>query len=267
MNIKNIRIQLQSACPELKNLTDKDLNDCKWTIKKMIFMELMSTSICPIFYEQCQDLEKLNESYNLILSKHKANSNNIPKEKLFEHEQNFKTSFLNIIIEGLKLIKWPPAIEPFANLLEPLFTEKQIFLEAIEYILKNACINNQTSNSRLSLYNVNNDNDTKKSDKKTPTSNKKPPRTNLKSPSNSNNTNNNMNNNNSFGYSNNDITNKATYTTNTNSIKQNIPSEAKSSYNPNNTNTSTNSAYRDPTCSTHVIEVKNLVSNSILLLL
>ena len=92
--IRIIRISLQSISSEFKNLTDKDLVDCKWLIKKRIFTELISLS--NIFYDIHIKIDILNENYNKTIALNRQNK--LSKDIVIENERDYKTSFINFII-------------------------------------------------------------------------------------------------------------------------------------------------------------------------
>ena len=92
--IRIIRISLQSISSEFKNLTDKDLVDCKWLIKKRIFTELISLS--NIFNDINNKIDILNENYNKTIALNRQNK--LSKDIVIENERDYKTSFINFII-------------------------------------------------------------------------------------------------------------------------------------------------------------------------
>lgn len=92
--IKNLRILLQAVSAQFKNLTEKDLIQLNWSVRKRIFTELIDNTA--YFEEQSLDLNSLNESYNKQLSLLKLRQ--ASSELILDYKQNYKTAFVNLII-------------------------------------------------------------------------------------------------------------------------------------------------------------------------
>jgi hypothetical protein len=129
INLSSLRSQLTFFCADLQNLTVTDIKELKWTTKKLVLTSLISQS--PLFEHQNEELalltsERGNEIRRLASADRSAR---------FSAENIFRNQFMQIILSCLTELKWPPAIEAFANPLPLLLSDKDINYFAISYLL------------------------------------------------------------------------------------------------------------------------------------
>jgi hypothetical protein len=92
--IKYLRLKLQSYSIDLKNLTENDLIEAKWEVRKRIYVHLYSTS--PMLIEQSKEFDEiLNIQNQFSLLKRQ---NKLSKDEISDNDQNIKTKFVNTII-------------------------------------------------------------------------------------------------------------------------------------------------------------------------
>jgi len=130
MTASALRSQLAHYCSDLTNLTTSDLIDCKWNIRKLVFSSLVSN--CPLFSSRCEDIEKL------IVDREKKVRSVSSEDRTIrvEIERTFRNNFMQVVLECLTEINWPPALEAFANPLPSLCSEIPVIINAIEFFLK-----------------------------------------------------------------------------------------------------------------------------------
>ena len=129
INLSSLRSQLTFFCADLQNLTVTDIKELKWTTKKLVLTSLISQS--PLFEHQNEELALLNsERGNEIRRLASAD-----RSARFGAENIFRNQFMQIIVSCLTELKWPPAIEAFANPLPFLMSDKDINYSAINYLL------------------------------------------------------------------------------------------------------------------------------------
>ena len=130
-SIPKLRQQLSRLSDELVNLTSSDLEDLKWPIRRRIMSVLL---------DQSQPLSSFNEQLVSLCEAHEvesiaARTNNLPREERKEAEMIFRSQFMRIICHALERLRWPKAIEAFADPLQDLLHDKAIYLNAVKYIL------------------------------------------------------------------------------------------------------------------------------------
>jgi hypothetical protein len=75
------------------------------------------------------------------------------REMKLEQDAEFKTNFLRIVIDCLKDLQWPPALEAFNDPLESLVNDKDTIHSAIAYMIRNALPQDITRHTRASASN------------------------------------------------------------------------------------------------------------------
>eukprot|EP01041_Mallomonas_annulata_P009326 gene9326-19355_t len=128
----HLRSKLQYVCDDLQNLITADIEDCKWPIKKRIFLSLLSR--VPSLEEYCIELEKVEKNRNQELALYR--SADISREKRMDNEHRYRNKFMQVILDACTHLKWPPAFEAFTDVLGILLNDKDVVLNAIQYILE-----------------------------------------------------------------------------------------------------------------------------------
>lgn len=131
VNLAILRSQLVQSCASLRNLTLTDLETCKWSVRKNIFSNLIESS--QALYDYHIRLEELLERKNKDVAIQKQR--NTPREKVIEQEHMFRSNFMNIVLDCLTYIRWPPANEAFSDPLGQLLSSDNAFVcSAIAYM-------------------------------------------------------------------------------------------------------------------------------------
>lgn len=111
--INLLRSQLQYISDDLQSLTNADVAEMKWQIRKRILTSLLSQS--PTLRDQSEELVELLEHRSTVLNEQRKsststndNNNNINRETRIESEKNFRTKFMRIILSALTILQWPP---------------------------------------------------------------------------------------------------------------------------------------------------------------
>jgi hypothetical protein len=61
---------------------------------------------------------------------------NLPREQRKESEMYYRAQFVRVVVNGLESIRWPPALEAFADPLVDLMNDKKTFLSAVNFVIK-----------------------------------------------------------------------------------------------------------------------------------
>jgi hypothetical protein len=130
-NIPVLRSRLQHECNELKCLTDTELGECKWSIKKSIYLQLFAIS--PSLRELSEELQDLQETRNVEVGLNKGKT--VDRSIRQEEEMYFRTKFLDIIISGLTKLRWPPTLVAFSDSKDLLFNDSASVLDSFQFIL------------------------------------------------------------------------------------------------------------------------------------
>eukprot|EP01031_Cornospumella_fuschlensis_P032340 gene32340-39110_t len=134
MNLTRLRSKLSYACPDLQTLTLKDLEEFPWTTKQRLCLALFQDS--HLLQEKHQRLQMLIEEKSLTLANwKKLLPNAIKKEEKKEYEHQFRHRFLQIFVEGLEELKWPPALEAFSNPIASLQSDNSVFHNAVDFLV------------------------------------------------------------------------------------------------------------------------------------
>lgn len=133
MDASRLRSRLCFASPELQSLTAKDVEDLAWSTKQRIVMALFQES--PLLQDEYNSLLDLIDQRSKDLAQRRQ-LGPLKKDERIAFEETFRVKFLEILIQGLEKIKWPPAIEAFSNPLPGLQGEKWVFIDAINFMLK-----------------------------------------------------------------------------------------------------------------------------------
>jgi hypothetical protein len=129
---QSLRQALSRLSEDLQNLTVTDLTECKWPIRRRIFIALFDRS--PSLREFNEDLVLMMAEREEEVSEQRAQ--NLAREQRKESEMYFRAQLVRVVCNGLESIRWPPALEAFADPLVDLMNDKKVFLGAVSYILK-----------------------------------------------------------------------------------------------------------------------------------
>lgn len=132
MELNSLRSQLQHACPDLRNLTNIELEEGKWLTKKKVFINLIAGSRS--LQDQNEELIDLNEERNAESALQKSQA--VSREIRLESETVFRTKFMRIVLSGLSRLKWPPSQEAFSDPLDSLFNDPSTFRNAAEFLVR-----------------------------------------------------------------------------------------------------------------------------------
>ena len=127
-----LRQTLAYMSDDLRNLTQLDLQESKWPIRKRIFLVLFS--MCRSLVEFNEELSRMVERREEEVGEQRAH--NLPREQRKESEMYFRAQFMRVVCNGLESIRWPPALEAFADPLVDLMNDKKTFLNAVSFIIK-----------------------------------------------------------------------------------------------------------------------------------
>jgi hypothetical protein len=106
-----LRSQLQNVSEDLQSLTNADIIQMKWSIRKRILTSLLAQS--PTLRDQSEELEELLEKRSIVLNEQRkttASSNDSNREARIESEKTFRTTFMRIVLAALTMLQWPPGI-------------------------------------------------------------------------------------------------------------------------------------------------------------
>jgi len=131
---ESFRRLLKQLCPDLKQLTLKEVQEMKWSLRKKIVLVLFSAS--PSLLTQCEEMEHMVEYRQKALAAEKRAVANgtLDAEERKEAEMIHRTQLLRCCISGLTVLRWPPAIAAFADPLQDLLHDKTVFMDAMLYI-------------------------------------------------------------------------------------------------------------------------------------
>ena len=127
-----LRQTLAYISDDLRNLTQLDLQESKWPIRKRVFLVLFS--MCRSLVEFNEELSRMVERREEEVGEQRAH--NLPREQRKESEMYFRAQFMREVCNGLESIRWPPALEAFADPLVDLMNDKKTFLNAVSFIIK-----------------------------------------------------------------------------------------------------------------------------------
>lgn len=130
VNLALLRSQLVQLCPTLKNLTIVDLESCKWTLRRNIYLSLFESN--PRLVAFHNNLEELMERRNSELAIQKQRK--VPRETIVEHEHMFRSSFMSVVLDVLLYMRWPPVLEAFSDNLGQLISDIDFNTAAMAYI-------------------------------------------------------------------------------------------------------------------------------------
>lgn len=129
--ITRLRSELQHISNELQSLTDTDLTECKWPIRKRIIEELFR--LCPRLAENVVEMDAMIEKREEeIFRLRKVNAE---REKKLEYERAFRTDFMRFALRGLEDLKWPPTMEAFSDPFDSFFNDQAFFIDAVSHIV------------------------------------------------------------------------------------------------------------------------------------
>ena len=126
INVAVLRSQLVQLCPSMKNLTIVDIENCKWSMKRNIFRSLIEISSG--LWEYHNRLDDLMERKNKEVAEQKRR--NASRESVVEYEHMFRSNFMNIVLDVLVHLRWPPANEAFSDPLGRLLADDKYFTYA-----------------------------------------------------------------------------------------------------------------------------------------
>lgn len=131
MSLNKLRSRLAFATPDLQNLTVKDLEDCLWSTKQRLVMALFQDSVQ--LEDEQQKIADLLEAKSAKIVQWKKAA--VTKDERVAYESSFRQHFLQVMLDGLEKLRWPPAMEAFSNPLPALSDDKAVFLSAVDFIL------------------------------------------------------------------------------------------------------------------------------------
>jgi len=127
--LNSLRAQLSFHC-NLQNITLKDLDELKWSTKRIIILSLINSA--PGLREKTEIFDDLIDRRSSQLRK-PENSN---REIRADSERMFRTAFIRAYLDILQERKWPLALEAFSDPLPLLLDHKDTFLSSVSYLLK-----------------------------------------------------------------------------------------------------------------------------------
>ena len=77
----------------------------------------------------------LLQARNTLLTSRRNGKDNVSKAVKNEQDIEFKHVFLRIVIDGLTLLRWPPALEAFSDPLDSLLNDRNTIVSAITHLL------------------------------------------------------------------------------------------------------------------------------------
>ena len=128
-----LRRMLRQLSPDLQQLTVKEVVEMKWVLKRRVILSLFgnaSTLTEPLdeLHYLCEERQK-----EMGIEKRLANGAMTVDERK-EAEMLHRTRFLRIVITGLQRVRWPPALEAFSDPLEDLMNDREVFVDAVQYL-------------------------------------------------------------------------------------------------------------------------------------
>lgn len=132
-NLTNLRLRLKNTFASFQSLTLADLQDLKWSLRQLIFIEIFQES--KLLDEVSEQLQNLSDKREKQLSKWKSAGQSIPKEEKLEFEREYRTSFMSEVLKGLEYTKWPPSLIPFADPMDDLLHNKITAYDAVNHLL------------------------------------------------------------------------------------------------------------------------------------
>jgi len=127
---------LKQLSSDLKQLTSKEVQEMKWSLRKKTILVLFSAS--PSLLTQFEEMEHMIEYRQkaLVAEKKAVANGTLDADERKEAEVIHRTQLLRICISGLTVLRWPPAIAAFADPLQDLLHDKTVFMDAMLYIHK-----------------------------------------------------------------------------------------------------------------------------------
>ena len=126
--LTRLRSQLQHISSEFDNLTVAELQQMKFRLQQRVFMEIAMYSPLLRGSDLCARSAELIERSQRV-AKHQG------KEQRQDAERETRLRFMALVQEALVMLAWPPACEPFADILTPLMSDRTFFLSAVEFML------------------------------------------------------------------------------------------------------------------------------------
>ena len=109
------------------------LKKLEWGLRKKCFLLLFSNS--KSFSEHHEKLMHLMEIRKKQVNSEKRAGLDISPNS--ESESIYRTSFIRVVIDGLIMIRWPPATAAFSDPLNDLLFDEKVFRQALSYIYLN----------------------------------------------------------------------------------------------------------------------------------
>lgn len=132
-NLTQLRLRLKSNFPAFGNLTLADLQELKWSLRQLIFIEIFKSS--NLLNESTEQLLNLGERREKKVAQWKAAGKSIDKDERLEFERDYRTSFMAVVLKGLEQTRWPPSQVPFADPMDDLLHNKETLLDSINHLL------------------------------------------------------------------------------------------------------------------------------------
>lgn len=133
MNTAELRSLLTHSIHDLGEITSSDVADLKWPTTKRLLSKLIEKS--PELHVQSEALSGLLQARNTLLTSRRNGKDNTSKAIKNEQDIEFKHVFLRIVIDGLTLLRWPPALEAFSDPLDSLLNDRTTIISAITHLL------------------------------------------------------------------------------------------------------------------------------------
>jgi hypothetical protein len=124
---------LKSNFSAFGNLTLADLQELKWSLRQLIFIEIFRSS--HLLNESTEQLMNLGERREKKVAQWKAAGKSVDKEERLEFERDYRTSFMTVVLKGLEQSRWPPSQVPFADPMDDLLHNKETLLDAVNHLL------------------------------------------------------------------------------------------------------------------------------------
>jgi hypothetical protein len=117
---------------------------------------------------RCPSLREYNEKLDLLLESREIEMNNrrqaltqknvnMDRNERTENEKEFRTKFMNIVLDALTLLRWPPALEAFADPIKALLSDKNTILNVFTFLVECILPTDKLTSNTIQLNNNNDD--------------------------------------------------------------------------------------------------------------
>ena len=128
LRLTRLRSQLLHISSEFDNLTVAELQQMRFALQQRVFLEIA-------MYSPRLRSEDLCARCAELIEKAQRTGRHLGKEQRAETERETRLRFMALVQEALVMLSWPPACEPFADILTPLMSDRVFFLSAVEFML------------------------------------------------------------------------------------------------------------------------------------